>query len=311
MRIVACIMAVVATFLPAMTFAGTSEGKASYRDAGLSDAQWKQLKDLDVLVVLPTALPAGFRVASVQVGHMSGPQNHRGQYTVTYSNGKQTFVFHGSPLGEAGNDPDPSLYFRNPSPVLGPPALNTDGVCYGTKPVGAVGNFVTMVRWGPGILSPYYYNIVGCQPSGDSAVARATALDPHVVAALWSSARVIGGRARPNDVQAEEAAAMQDLVREFYHAWNAHKFSYAYSFLSHDYQAAHPYNDWLKSHQTVERIDVQPRPTREPLVAAFVVHSTDRIEGKQVHSTFSGTWRGVIEGSELRLTAVTINGGPQ
>jgi len=100
-------------------------------------AQWKQLMSLKhTSVILPAHLPAGYRVARVEVNHLrENPRNE--SFSIFYSNGIRTLSWGGSNW-TAGGDPEPEAFQAKwKSPTLG------NGIVFMIKgvagPTGSVG----------------------------------------------------------------------------------------------------------------------------------------------------------------------------
>jgi hypothetical protein len=82
-------------------------------------AQWKQLMSLKrTAVILPAHLPAGYRVARVEVSRLRDNPSSEG-FQVFYSNGVRTLSWGGSNW-TAGGDPEPDAFQATwKSPTLG------------------------------------------------------------------------------------------------------------------------------------------------------------------------------------------------
>lgn len=124
--ITAIITAILAASIQSVTTAQRPNQGQSLANAQLSDRQTNQLKSLGTKVAIPSYIPAGFQVASVQVKPCpSGVRRFCPNYAIIYRNSNNSCFAIESTGGGIGDMPSADLeqeYAVN-NPILGKSAL--------------------------------------------------------------------------------------------------------------------------------------------------------------------------------------------
>ena len=98
------------------------------------------------------------------------------------------------------------------------------------------------------------------------------------------------------------------LVQQYYRLWNARDYDTMYAMLSADMQRRHPYDDYVKYHNLVVRIEADVSPTYSPYVVNVRIASWDREkDGSISRSLNEGQWYLAIENGALKLADQKIN----
>jgi len=119
----------------------------------------------------------------------------------------------------------------------------------------------------------------------------ATATHPRATATAVSNAALAARR-----------TAAMTLVNQYYRLWNARQYATMYGMLSTRMQRKNPYDQYVKYHALVMRIDVTASPTKVPEVVNVRIVSRDREKNGSVTENFNvGQWFLAMEHGELKL----------
>ena len=104
------------------------------------------------------------------------------------------------------------------------------------------------------------------------------------------------------------SATSVNFVQEYYRLWNAREYGTMYGMLSVDMQRTHPYNNYVKYHSLVVRIDVDATPTYSPSVVGVRIISYDREkDGSITRSINEGQWYLTMQNGALKLDAQKLH----
>ena len=103
---------------------------------------------------------------------------------------------------------------------------------------------------------------------------------------------------------AARRAASLTLVNQYYRLWNARQYATMYGMLSARMQRKNPYDQYVKYHSLVMRIDVTATPGKAPEIVNVHIVSRDREKDGSITENFNGgQWFLAMEHGELKLNA--------
>jgi tRNA A-37 threonylcarbamoyl transferase component Bud32 len=101
---------------------------------------------------------------------------------------------------------------------------------------------------------------------------------------------------------AARRAASMTLVNQYYRLWNARQYAAMYGMLSSRMQRKNPWDQYLKYHSLVTRIDVAATPGKSPEIVNVHIVSRDREKDGSITQNFNaGQWFIAMENGELKL----------
>jgi|GEM_PF-3196421 len=105
-----------------------------------------------------------------------------------------------------------------------------------------------------------------------------------------------------NAALAARRTAAMALVNQYYRLWNARQYATMYGMLSSRMQRKNPYDQYVKYHSLVTRIDVTATPARVPEIVNVHIVSRDREKDGSITENFNvGQWFLAMENGGLKL----------
>ncbi|MBV8367328.1 MAG: protein kinase [Candidatus Eremiobacteraeota bacterium] len=130
--------------------------------------------------------------------------------------------------------------------------------------------------------------------------ARATQSPPTATAQSRAVARNPLAGVRENPV---------NLVKQYYRLWNERQYATMYAMLSSRMQRKNPYDQYVKYHSLVMRIDVDAAPGSAPEIVDVSIVSRDRERNGAITENYNaGQWLVAVENGQLKLDDQTAHG---